>query len=201
MSRHQDSRGGDVADPRGGVCAPVPRCTGKERVLGDGWGEFPLEVVQKSSPLVKLQDAAWATAETRPRPAGASPRRDGWSRGWNTAPPAPGTGTGLEPKAGRGTGLHSAGPGAGTRLEPRTRMGPNPHPAAPGTGTGLEHHPAGSRHPRRGDLPRRPARPGRGDEENGANGAAAASGVPAQVAAGTGLGGEVGVPPETGGVA
>lgn len=58
-----------------------------------GGGEFPLDDVQESSPLVKLQDAARATAEMWPRLNGASPRRE-----------RAGDGAGAEAGAGNGAG-------------------------------------------------------------------------------------------------
>lgn len=99
-----------------------------------GGGEFPLDDVQESSPLVKLQDAARATAEMWPRLNGASPSGNGLGTGLQ---PRLEPETGLEP--GTGTGLQPAGPG----LEPRSDKGREPHRAGPGMEPGLQHPPAG----------------------------------------------------------
>lgn len=55
-----------------------------------------MDHIQESSPLVKLQDAARATAEMWPRLNGASPRREGLGTE---------QGTELEPGTGRGRGF------------------------------------------------------------------------------------------------
>lgn len=137
---------GDGADPRGGWvggCAPplppVHRhgegawvmgvCVYGEVVMGRG--EFPLEVIQKSFPLVKLQDAARATTETRPRLAGASPRR-------GRAGDGDGTGLGLEPLP----TVSGNWDGAGT--ENRDRASPRGCRSRDGAGT--ENRGSGYRH-------------------------------------------------------
>lgn len=124
-----------------------------------------MDDVQESSPLVKLQDAARATAEMWPRLNGASPRReragdgagaeagagngagagdrDGvWSliaqvREWSRGCSIPPPGTGLGKGNGRGwsRGLPTPCPGIVTGLEPGTGVAAAASPRGSGAGT------------------------------------------------------------------